>query len=221
MPYVPHLRLTFGGTLGQPQVAEEWSCGLAIGGPGTDLTLSPPPDVAYEGCVENVGQWFQDDRVGIARHARLQWVKLALVNAQNRYVGDARMTEGMNYSPSQVGIGAFHPFQTARVITLGTGQRGASKRGRIFAPVPNALVDDEGLTTPESASGCAAATAVFLSNLNDHFPGTSQVVIASSKGYNTAVTTVSVGRVLDTMRSRRTSLDERYTAPIAIVDRAH
>jgi hypothetical protein len=43
-----------------------------------------------------------------------------------------------------------------------------------------------------------------------------RVVVASTKGFNTPVTSVRVGRVVDVIRSRRSSIPEAYTAPLAV-----
>jgi len=64
-----------------------------------------------------------------------------------------------------------------------------------------------------------ARLATLLTSLNNT-PGIDvsglQVVVASTKGFNTPVTGVRVGRVVDTMRSRRRQLPETFDPPTPI-----
>jgi len=59
-----------------------------------------------------------------------------------------------------------------------------------------------------------ARAATMLSDINNapgyDSGGAPTVVVASTKGYNTPVTGVRVGRVMDTIRSRRRQLSESY-----------
>jgi hypothetical protein len=63
------------------------------------------------------------------------------------------------------------------------------------------------------------SSASFLNALGNE-PGIDVLgltpVVASTKGYNSIVTGVRVGRVLDTIRSRRASLPENYGATVDV-----
>jgi hypothetical protein len=90
----------------------------------------------------------------------------------------------------------------------------------VFLPAPQlAVLSGTGLADAIAIAGVRDAFATLVANLNNAAgldANVSKVTIASSKGFNTDVTGIRVGRALDTIRSRRTSLDEKYTdlAPV-------
>jgi hypothetical protein len=112
-----------------------------------------------------------------------------------------------------------YPLQVAFVVSLNTARRGPTGKGRCFLPCPGmALFPSDGLTDAATAQAAAVSFAQLVSDLNN-VPGIDgvapKVTIASSKGYNSDVTSVRTGRVFDTMRSRRRSQEELYGADVA------
>lgn len=127
--------------------------------------------------------------------------------------------------------------QTAICATLETGfPRGYASRGRMYLPPPTlGVIGADGRITVAEAQQVANAVALFIKKIND-LPTVGFVHIMSrGKGTPTSdtaagpvhyeyngpgasreVTSVRVGRVLDTMRSRRRALVEDYqVAPVA------
>jgi hypothetical protein len=72
-----------------------------------------------------------------------------------------------------------------------------------------------GLITDAQRDAVATSMQSFINALNQ-IPNVGGVVIASNTGVATAVSGVRVGRVLDTIRSRRTSVPESYDPPLPI-----
>jgi hypothetical protein len=154
---------------------------------------------------------------GIHPRAVLGEVKLARIGPDGLYTSDPaiRLVE-------QAGgrDGALYPPQVALAVTLETGVRGPSRRGRIFLPTPSFEVAGSYRINALQAVGVAESVATLIRDLNNaagvdplNYPA---VTIASRKGFNTNVTEVRCGRVLDTIRSRRASLPELYPAAVAV-----
>jgi hypothetical protein len=214
MPYVPHTRVTFGGSLGTGLFQEQWVCGLSLGGEGTDATLTLPVQAELDAVATAIKNYVAYSGSGIGGVAVLLFVKFAVIDATGHYAGDPVL---INVAATQGGsAGASHPFQISRVISLDTGRRGPTGRGRFFAPAAVGAIDSEGLSTVDQAQTAAFSAADMIKNVNNAVSGAARVVVASSKGYNTTVSSVRVGRVLDTVRSRRTSLQERYSNDEAV-----
>jgi hypothetical protein len=106
------------------------------------------------------------------------------------------------------GGGATYPLQTAVVVSLKTARSGPTGKGRFYLPSPHfVLADDHRLTVP-NATTLLTAVKAFVGAVSA-LPG-GQVQVVSSKGYSSPVTAVKVGRVLDTLRSRRADQPEDY-----------
>jgi hypothetical protein len=107
------------------------------------------------------------------------------------------------------------PLQTALVISLGTARVGPSGKGRFFLPFQmSSAIGDDFRISEGTANGFAAQATAWLRAVNGIL---GPVVVVSSKGFVSPVTGVRVGRVLDTMRSRRESIDEGYVSrPITV-----
>jgi len=102
-----------------------------------------------------------------------------------------------------------HPLQTAVAITLLTARAGSTGKGRIFLPYSQGALEPDGRLAQAKALaiGTELKDLVNLINASAYLPN---VVVASSKGYTSEVTSVKCGRVVDTLRSRRRSQVEQY-----------
>ncbi len=213
--YADHYRLTVRGLLGTVLAPlEEFSYGLNLSRPlGLDGVGNLIDDV-----VADVTAFHGSVAAAIWNGAIVREVKLAAIGADGRYISEAAIAE-VNIPGGMGGAAPQNPFQVALAISLGTGQRGASKRGRFFLPTPNVGVGSNGLISVGAADQVRNAAQTFLNNLNN-WPGlesnSPKVTIASIKGFNTDVTEVRVGRALDTIRSRRGGLPEAYTVPVPV-----
>jgi hypothetical protein len=115
------------------------------------------------------------------------------------------------------GTSTQRPFQVASVVTLMTPRAGAAGRGRFYLPLPVDAIDANGQVSSVVTQNRANAAAQLMVNVNFSLStGTYQgvVVVASSGGFNSTVTAVKVGSVLDTQRRRRNALVESYSTAL-------
>lgn len=107
------------------------------------------------------------------------------------------------------------PLNVALCVSLKTLRAGATGKGRFFLPWP-------GLGVSSADKRLTAANAQFVGEKTRDFLNTlagvmvNQPQVVSSKGYMSEVIGIKIGRVPDTMRSRRDDLPEGYvTVPLA------
>lgn len=192
---------------------EEWSCSLR------STVLDPLPagglQTVCNSLATTLGNWFTAGSI-VSNFAALGWVKFNQVGVDGKQLGS--VTAFKDLAPVAAGSSSgTYPAQVALVATLETGlTRGLAHRGRIFLPSPKFPVDADGRITQANADACATSVASLISSINA-VTGYGSTIVASKGGINQAagdqrsVTGVTVGRVLDTMRSRRTSLPEERT----------
>jgi len=207
MAAVTHLfRLVWGGRL---FTAEQWSCSLHIDGPG-------PINIAASTFGAPLTAWVQRASSLISQAAKLDVVKFnEIAPATGRYV--LPTTNALEQNDLGTGTLSMLPGQCAMAISLRTAlARGRGHAGRFYAPVGAVTVDAEGRISAASAGGMATSAATLVNDLNDIVTSGGGRVVVFSKVAQTVepVTGIAVGRVIDTMRSRRTSLleDHQQTA---------
>lgn len=209
MPFpIQHKYLSLSGPM---RGGESWSFGLRLQG---DFAYGD--QAAEEAILADLqaaidGWWTTVNVIGSA--AWLQTIKYNGVGVDGKYLQD--YTVRYDYPTPRAGNGAVtHPNQIALVATLETGlTRGLAHRGRIFLPAPPIAVGTDGKISQASAQGCATTVANLINAINA-VPAAGRVIVASAvrEGAWRPVTGVSIGRTLDTMRSRRTSVTEAREA---------
>lgn len=211
----PFLRLQASGPL---YVSEAWSCTLSFSGG----TIPTPTQAMADGAGEAFRRLIQDSEGPlIANRAGLATVKLARIGADGLYV-DPRpvswVSPDVGGSRGQSGTNV--PPQIALAVTLeGSNPRGPAGRGRFYLPVPAGALQTDGRLTEAYAAHAAHLSAAMIREAEAAIGLQAYIVgAATAKGRGPArqqVAQVSVGRVLDTIRSRRTSLPEErvYDGP--------
>lgn len=196
-----HLYLTWGGP--SCQDAEAWQSGIRF------PTPTVPGQVLAEDVDALIYGWLTDPTMacsGLFRHA---WTKLAVIGTDGRYPADV---EAVLYekAPATVGTtGNGHPSQcTVAVTTLTERTRGPAARGRMYLPGNTSAVADDGRISVTAASNIATRTAQFLDDLTDLMGVPAYVFSEVGAGASNPIVAVSVGRVIDTQRRRRRSLEE-------------
>ena len=110
------------------------------------------------------------------------------------------------------------PNQCAVVVTLMTATAGRRGRGRYYVPVLGNNPTATGRITAAQRDSIATTSATMLGVLNDGLDNalyTARVGVQSQVGLTSAVvTTIRVGDVWDTQRSRRDNLIEAYTSRV-------
>lgn len=220
MPYARHLRVTAIGVMAAPPAGTPWEQF------SYRVNLSLPPDFVtgdaqmnrFQDMANDVQAFHLNPACRIGQAAILREVKVAEIGPLGTYLSNP-----VSFFMDQPGGGAAsiqHAPQVALAVSLGTARRGPTGKGRFYLPLPIfGLNSADGRIAAADAQAVAQAVRDFVANLNNA-PGIDgvapKVTVASSKGYNTDVTEVRVGRTLDTIRSRRTSILEAYGVPIAV-----
>lgn len=170
-----------------------------------------------------VGSWWDDGLTGTQRitaQAKLTGIKLNRIGTDGRYV-DATTMEHTYGTPISGGgsAGTFPAPQLATVATLRTAvERGRGSKGRMYLPACGGYwtMQSDGRALITDAQAVADGVSTLITQLNTLYaspPGVAtpgRVVIASKVGTGVfrRVNQVTVGRVVDTMRSRRNKLVE-------------
>jgi hypothetical protein len=230
MAIVKHLKVTALGRFdGTP---ERWSYSINFhmdGGPDEwNLITDSSGSTSWYSDVANDFKLFHADPPSrIHPKAVLETVKLAVIvpdelgKPKYQKIGGAyNMREvnvvdtpgGASRAPNEL---AHVIPQAALAVTLQSGRSGPSGRGRFYLPMPTTPLEGDLRISVDNANSVAASVRTLFQNIaNQPFvdlPGATMApTVASSKGYNTPVTSVKVGRVIDTIRSRRNALAEGY-----------
>lgn len=201
----PHKLLILSGAL---YVEERWSIGIRFTrGPGFEDEASQQAECDLMANVAS--QWFAAQQV-IGINANLDLVKWNMIGSDGKYVYPfTSLTEYTTPISSGGGTGGQVP-QVAVAVTLETGvQRGLAARGRVYLPNPVATVGSAGFMTTTQRDAISTAMKTLLDDLNAVNPEHRAVVCSSvGTGMERPITAVATGRVLDTIRSRRTSFKE-------------
>jgi hypothetical protein len=214
MAYAQHIRMTVTGRFDTSanfgEDFEGWSYRLNLSDPAT---AADPVDEAGTAAdmANDVLAFHVDPVTRISNVARLREVKFARIGADGKYISDPRI---LTFDAPGGGGALKYPTQIACAVSLLTARRGGTGRGRIYLPAPTlSLGGNTGRVVDSEQQALAVRVQTFLNNLNNGSgvgAPEPRVVIASTRGYNSDVTGCRVGQVLDTMRSRRTSILENY-----------
>lgn len=157
--------------------------------------------------------------LGYGTGVRLKWGKFNEIDAAGHYA-DQNNTRVLDLPSPVPGIGQSLGTipQLALAVSWGTArQRGLASRGRIYIPMPAVTTSGaSGRVLAATAQSIATNWAMLLEEFNDWATSpdltemTAHVVSNVGEGAKEQITTVRVGDVLDTMRSRRNALVEVY-----------
>lgn len=221
MPAPEHLRITFSGSIGQDVPApEEFAFGVSAS-PGAATLVSRGSLGALAASLDPVLEAF---RGSVSAACRFRRIRVAYIGNNGRTIrdangaylhGDANITKNGGASDSNI-----PPPQTALAISLYSDFVGPTGRGRFFIPIPGGGVEPGPMLMPVLAHTQHADRAeAFILGINNALSaaGFGPVVVASGgsavNGYPPALHTVQrvrVGRAFDTVRSRRSQLEEQY-----------
>lgn len=156
----------------------------------------------------------------IASAAALTTVKFNRIGPDGRYESQDETILADIVPPVTGGGTSGQPAQVALAITLDTNRlRGLAARGRFYLPVPSAPVAADGLISTATAQLYADGATELINDLNAILGDDRPIGVASDvrQGAFQVVRQVRVGRVYDTIRSRRRALPEDYVEGAAIV----
>lgn len=207
MPYPGRfLRLVAAGPLFDH---ERWSFSLSLW--DSPSPVAAPTEVPA-GVLAALEAFFTAGPIGNA--AQLDHVKLNEIGADGHYVSSSETVEHIYETPIVGGGSQNPPPQIAQAVSLVTSHtRGFACRGRFFIPSPAnaALVAEGGRVSVAAAASLATAATTFINALNVELdPYRVSVMSKEQGGYMREVRNVRIGRVLDTIRSRRGQIPEDY-----------
>jgi hypothetical protein len=215
MPTPRHDKVVFSGTFGPAQAPVEiWSWSLSFGYiPQLRGTTAEIATVAREAYALHVAPYMPTTTILTrARVARLA------AGGKVTTLGDGAYDQGDDLEPVPGLIGASaRPLQVATVVSFDTARSGPTGKGRCFLPgIGIGLQEDFRWSANDVGQVCGSMRALITAlEQNDsgdapRVSGLGQHGVASSKGVFSPTTLVRVGRVPDTMRSRREGLLESY-----------
>lgn len=203
-----HLRLVVSGDL---PGGEHFSWGLNLAPVDWEV---PAPEVVPQAVIDALTTFHTDQRVPLSSSAVMTTIKLNKIGPDGRYVSRSE-TVMHEFETGIAGYGtAGLPNQCAIAVTLRTAaKRGLAHSGRFYLPCLVSLPLPGGQIAIGSADSIADQVTVLLNSLNVALdPWRVSVMSDVREGQRRPVTHVEVGRVIDTMRSRRASIPEAYVA---------
>jgi hypothetical protein len=215
--------MTWGGPISG--TTETWQNSLALDkDPSEGSTLAAvldPNNPVWTDLKDDVQAYFAGE-TAISGVARLHWVKFAAIGANGKYTSSPVMREingGVGIGGGGGGSAPSFPLQTACAITLTTATILSRVKGRFYLPAVSGPLGTDGRMSVAWAEEVQGRAKTFLDNVANQ-PGIDvldlRAVVASGTradglgAQNHAVTGVTVGRTLDTIRRRRNRLPEAY-----------
>lgn len=201
-----HLRLVVSGDLPGGE-AFSWSLNFH----GNFSTPDAPEEVPQE-LIDALTTFHTDQRLPMSSSAVMTTIKLNEIGPDGRYVNRSEtvLHEFETGIPGYASGGL--PNQCALAVTLRTAaRRGLAHSGRFYLPYLRGLQNNGGQIVSAAADSIADQVTVLLNSLNAALdPWRVSVMSDVRDGAARPVTHVEVGRVVDTIRSRRTSIPEAY-----------
>lgn len=183
-----------------------------------ELGMPEVNEATLDAVAAAVRNWYVGGIAGddplISVHAHLTSIKLNRIGVDGRYV-DPETREHVYTTFTQGNAGIAAPAQLSAVATLRTAvPRGRASKGRMYLPPTQmcGAIDVDGRASAAAATAQAESVRALIDAVNDQYIGIGRVGVASNAGAGRFehVTSVSVGRVIDTMRSRRSTQPEDY-----------
>jgi hypothetical protein len=182
-----------------------------------ELGMPAVDDATLAAVAGDVSSWFGlamgSGGCSISASAKLTSIKLNRIGPDGRYV-DNESQEYIYPAPVVGNTLNLYPAQLSTVVSLHTArERGRGSKGRVYLPPGNgAIVSSDGRLSATSAASIATGFKTLVTSLNTRYTLIGRVGVASNAGAGRFehVTELAVGRVPDTMRSRRSKLQEDY-----------
>ena len=208
------LRLVVSGTLYNDEQFS-WSLAFIQGAGGNE----PAPDEVPAGVVSAIQTFWRWPSL-ISKFAQIDTIKLNEIGLDGRYVNPETVLEEIVGGIVGVADSVIYPPQVAIVVSLDTAiRRGRAHAGRFYLPLPGPVLSASGVLAAAEQEKYVDAATTMIEGLNNALqPWQVGVVSDIGPGAQQRVTHVRVGRVFDTMRSRRRSLDEAYVQGENIVE---
>jgi hypothetical protein len=203
----PFLRLVASGTL---YTDEGWSWSLSF------MRNFAPEAVAPETVPAGVISAISTAHAAagmISNTCKLDTIKLNEIDVNGRYVDQGNTVVHYITSPIAGNATTKPAPQTAYAVTVRTAlQRGRAHAGRFYLPAPGFVLGTDGRVSVANAIEAVGVLTTMVNSIHTALAGDWRLAVVSNVGTGAVqvATHLSGGRVIDTIRSRRTSLDEDY-----------
>lgn len=170
-----------------------------------------PPTTVPTGIVDACVAFHTAVNSRISNASVLETIKFNAIGTDGRYLSESETVMHEFETGHPGATSAIMPPQVALAITLRTAKkRGRAHAGRFYLPYGGGAVDGSGRIGSAAQQLVAASVTTFLNDLNTAAAGIGRLAVASDVGTGAIeyITHCEVGGVLDTIRSRRKSLDE-------------
>lgn len=201
----PFLRLVCNGTI---YADEQFSFSVNfVGGNEVDRPLEVPAEVITE-----VSRYFGNSSAPLSLQAALTQIKLNVIGVDGKYLYDDTIVHDFPTPVPGGGSANIAPQLSLVVGTTTSAARGRAHAGRYYLPLPAGAPEaPSGVLSTTYQNAAANQAKLFLDTLNDAlFPWHAGVVSNLGTGTQRNITGIRVGRVIDTMRSRREKIPESY-----------
>lgn len=205
----PHIYVQWGGKL---PGNEQWSCGFRMRKKTAGVVDSGAGLLV--GVSAALATFHTSAGACISSAAKLSYVKVNAVGINGRYVENNTNQAIYADTPGAVTGQQYFPHQIALVVSLLTGfTRGTAHRGRFYLPLPAISLGSDGLMSTSAQATIDTAAETLRTNVNAVNADYEMAVFSRKDNApgNRRVTSMSVGRVLDTQRRRRRALVEAYS----------
>lgn len=213
-----HLLFSARGTLGQgANPGEAWSCGLRCSRPAGFTDDQADMDSHAEDVFKDWAAFITTASARVSNVVRLTEVRAYSIGTDGL---SGQRPIGMSSSPPVQGVSAssVHPWQCSLVLTLVAEGRGQGRLGRIYLPPQAVDLDGDGGVAPGQITGILAACKTLIESVGNKVgvdSGFGVRVVGTTQrpgqdGTIREVKSIRLGRVVDTQRRRRRSLDEQY-----------
>lgn len=214
MPYpFRHWLITVGGDMYSS--SETWQFGVrALEDPGfVGDDASPAAQLLANALATPTQTMFTSSAFNISNKCRLITIKAAMIEPDGKYAPD--FVPGIyTYTTPPVGPSTLTVApQLCITVSLKTAKpRGRAHAGRFFVPMPGVTLGSDGRLSDPTVDAMETVVKTWLQAIVNSSEA-AQITIFSEldTGYAETVNQVGIGRVLDTQRRRRRSLDERRT----------
>lgn len=208
LPAPEHSHLSFRGHLGSPTASpEEWQCGLNF-----DFFGDFPAPTLADVVTATTTMW-AEPAMAFGPSCSLKEIRFSKVSATGAQEGPTTVVAA---AAANGGSGNNHPWQDTLALTLVADGRGKGTKGRIYLPPQSYTVDvNTGLASDTAIQGMMPILKTWINALKTAMTGDLLIVghagITGPAGVK-PVTSLRIGHVVDTMRSRRRSLAEAYVS---------
>ena len=205
----PFLRVIAGGTLFG---TEQFAIGINLINPGQTEHYSAGQDGVDADVVTALSTFWA--AASISSDAHLTYVKMNEISVDGKYFDQENSWRQDLVTAVPGGAGNVHlPAQIAMAVTLATSAaRGLAHKGRFYLPVPAIQADTSGRMTAAFIASQMTLVTTLLNSINTAMDVWRVGVVSNVRGGGERpVINARIGRVYDTIRSRRNALVEDYT----------